>query len=186
MNVPSLNFDAEGGSARLPSGAAYRSRAVAQATNAEFINFDQESAFDHRKALFTYLGLALKYRWLILACCTIGLAIGFFVTFTSTPIYQATVSVQIDRQAPKIIKTGSQDPDFGDDGGYRFYETQYDLLKSRMMAERLASDLNLASASGFLDPPSSSPWRKLRNLILPSANTGTATENKRVEGGLEQ
>src|SRR6516165_9218181 len=139
MNVPTLNFDAEGGSARLPSTPAQGMRTVAQAPYGEFVNFnDRASTFDHRQALFTYLGLALKYRWLILAFCTIGLAIGFFVTFTSTPIYQATVSVQIDRQAPKIIKTGSQDPDFGEDGGYRFYETQYDLLKSRMMAERVA------------------------------------------------
>src|SRR6516164_4521857 len=149
MNVPSLNFDAEGGSARLPSGAAYRSRAVAQAPNAEFINFDQESAFDHRKAIFTYLGLVLKYRWLILAFCTVGLAIGFIVTFTATPIYRATVSIQIDRQAPKVVKTDT--PDFGYEGD-RFYQTQYDLLKSRMLAERVASDLNLASTSDFFDP----------------------------------
>ena len=66
MNVPNLNFDAESGSARLPSTAAYGSRAVANAPYGEFINFDQGSTFDHRKAIFTYLGLALKYRWLIL------------------------------------------------------------------------------------------------------------------------
>ena len=136
----------------------------------EFINFDQGSTFDHRKAIFTYLGLALKYRWLILTFCTVALGIGFFVTFTSTPIYRATVSVQIDRQAPRVVKTDTQ-PDFGDDSD-RFYQTQYDLLRSRMLAERVASDLNLASAPDFLDPPSSSPWRKLRSLISPAANTG--------------
>src|SRR5260370_38980331 len=104
MNVPNLTFDAEGGFARFPSTAAYGSRSVAQAPYAEFVNFnDQGSTFDHRKVLFTYLGLALKYRWLILACCTVALGIGFIVTFTSTPIYRATVSVQIDRQAPKIV-----------------------------------------------------------------------------------
>src|SRR6516164_10190664 len=114
MNVP-VNFDAEGGSSRVPSTAAYGSRAVAQAPYGEFVNFnDQGSTFDHRKALFTYLGLALKYRWLILAFCTVALAIGFVVTFTSTPIYRATVSIQIDRQAPKIVKTDTQ-PDYGDD-----------------------------------------------------------------------
>ena len=75
MNVPNLNFDAERRSARLPATAAYGSRAVANAPYGEFVNFnDQESQFDHRKAFFTYLGLALKYRWLILTCphCRIG------------------------------------------------------------------------------------------------------------------
>src|SRR5690349_19803043 len=143
MNVP-VNFDPEGGSARVPSTAIHGSRAVAHAPYGEFINFDQGSTTDHRKAIFTYLGLALKYRWLILTFCTVALAIGFIATFASTPIYQATVSVQIDRQAPKIVKT-DVDPDFaGND--YRFYQTQYDLLRSRMLAERVASDLNLASA----------------------------------------
>ena len=55
-----------------------------------------------------------------------------------------------------------------------------------MLAERVASDLNLASASDFLDPPSTSPWRKLRSLILPTANTGTASEDKGNAGNLEQ
>ena len=67
MNVPNLNFDAEGRSARLPSTAAYGSRAVAEAPYGEFVNVDQGSEFDPRKAIFTYLGLALKYRWLILS-----------------------------------------------------------------------------------------------------------------------
>ena len=134
------------------------------------------------RLLFRYLGLALKYRWLIIACCTVALAIGFFVTFTSTPIYRATVSIQIDRQAPRIVKTDTQ-PDFGDDSD-RFYQTQFDLLQSRMLAERVASDLNLGSASDFLDPPSTSPWRKLRSLILPSANTGTASEDKGNDAGI--
>jgi polysaccharide biosynthesis transport protein len=184
MNVP-MNFDAEGGSARLPSTTAYGSRSVAHAPYGEFINFnDQGSAFDYRKAIFTYLGLALKYRWLILTCCTVALAIGFVVTFTTTPIYRATVSIQIDRQAAKIVKMDTQDTDFGD--SYRFYETQYDLLRSRMLAERVASDLNLASESGFVDPPSSSAWRKLRSLILPSANTKTESKDNGNAGTLEQ
>jgi capsular exopolysaccharide synthesis family protein len=183
MNLPTLNFDAEGGSTRQPS-ATYGSRSVTQAPYGDFINFDQGSTFDHRKAIFTYLGLALKYRWLILTFCTVALAIGFVVTFTSTPIYRATVSIQIDRQAPKIVKTDSQ-TDFGPDGD-RFYQTQYDLLKSYMLAERVASDMNLASASDFLDPPSSSPWKKLRSLILPSANTNTAAERKDEVGNLGQ
>ena len=188
MNVPNLSFDNEGGSGRLPSTAAYGSRSIAPAPYGEFVNFnDQGSTFDHRKAIFTYFGLALKYRWLILTCCTVALAIGFIVTFTTTPIYRATVSIQIDRQAPTVVKTDTQ-PDFGDDS-YRFYQTQYDILQSRMLAERVASDLNLGSASDFFDPPSTSAWRKLRSLILPSAKTGVASKDaadKRDAGDLEQ
>ena len=61
------------------------------------------------------------------------------------------------------------------DGG-RFYQTQYDLLKSRSLAERVAKDLDLGAAPDFLNPPSTSAWGKLRNLIFSSAHT--ATEDK--------
>jgi uncharacterized protein involved in exopolysaccharide biosynthesis len=131
------------------------------------------------------LGLVLKYRWLVLASCAVGLAIGFFVTFTSTPIY-ATVTIQIDRQAARVVKVdGAYDPNSGIDNT-RFYQTQYDLLRSRPLAERVVTDLDLAAASDFLYPPSSSAWRKLRSLILPSANTSTATVGKQEVGNLEQ
>jgi uncharacterized protein involved in exopolysaccharide biosynthesis len=123
--------------------------------------------------------------WLIPTFCTVSLAIGFITTFTTTPIYRATVTIQIDRQEPRIVKTDA-DPGFQNDT-YRFYESQYELLKSRMLVERVVSDLNLVSAPDFLNPPSTSPWRKLRSLILPSGKSGdAATEDKRETSDLEQ
>jgi capsular exopolysaccharide synthesis family protein len=186
MNVPSLNFDPEGRSARLPSTAVQDPRSVAAyAPYGEYGNLSDEDASttDYRKLVFKYIGLALKYRWLIIGFCVLALAVGLVVTFTTTPIYQATVTVQIDRQAAKIVRNDAQDPYFGDNE--RFYQTQYDLLKSRMMAERVASDLDLAAASDFIDPPSTSAWRKLVGLILPSGNS-SVTQDKDNKGDLAQ
>jgi succinoglycan biosynthesis transport protein ExoP len=145
-------------------------------------------------ALFELVDDTLKSReeivqnvrmWLIPTFCTVSLAIGFIITFTTTPIYRATVTIQIDRQEPRIVKTDA-DLDFQNDT-YRFYESQYELLKSRMLAERVASDLNLVSAPDFLNPPSTSPWRKLRSLILPSGKSrDAATEDNREAGDVEQ
>jgi polysaccharide biosynthesis transport protein len=185
MNVP-VNFNPEGGSPRLPSTAAYGSRSVAQAPYGEAVNFNvqDEPTSDFRKLLFKYLGLALRYRWLVVVCCALSLAIGFILTYTQTPIYQATVTIQIDRQAARVVKVaGAEDPDSGIDG-MRFYQTQYDLLRSRSLAERVATDLNLAAASDFFHPPTSSAWAKLRGLILRSAST--ATDDGDNKGNLEQ
>jgi capsular exopolysaccharide synthesis family protein len=186
MNLPNLNFDAEGGSARLPATTAYGPRAVTEASYGEFVNLnDQEGSTSNiRKSFFTYLGLALKYRWLIITFCAVALAIGFITTFTSTPIYRATVTIQIDRQAAKIVKTTNGQDDNFDDGGDRFYDTQYDLLRSRMLAERVVTDLDLGAASDFLNPPSTSAWKKLRDLIFHSANT--AAQDKSNQGNIEQ
>jgi polysaccharide biosynthesis transport protein len=185
MNAPNSNLDAEDGPTRLPSTTAYGARPVTHSQYGEFVDFDAQdrSTFNFRKVFFRYLGLALKHRWLILGCSAVALSIGLILTYTQTPIYQATVIIQIDRQAPKVVKLdGAQDADFGSDYG-RFYHTQYDLLRSRSLAERVVTDLDLAAASDFLHPPSTSAWAKLRSLIFPSAGTRIATEDK---GNLEQ
>jgi len=183
MNAPNFSFDAQGRSDRLPSTVANGSRSITHAPYGESLTFNaqDESSPDHRKLFFTYFGLALKYRWLILVFCGIGLVIGTISTFTSTPIYQATVTIQIDPQAQKVVKVDTVDSDYGRDGS-RFYTTQYDLLKSRMMAERVVSDLNLGTASDFLNPPSTSAWGKLLSLILPSADTATEGKRNATEG----
>src|SRR6516164_5558708 len=187
MNVP-INLDAEGGSARLPATAAYGSRSVAQAPYGEFVNFNaqDEPRSDFRKLFFTYLGLALRYRWLILVCCAISLAIGSILTYSQTPIYQAAVTIQIDRQAARVVRVQGAEDEYSGSDDRRFYQTQYDLLRSRSLAERVAGDLDLAAASDFLNPPATSPWAKLRGLILRSANTQTATEGKHEAGNLQQ
>src|SRR5262249_30113574 len=140
-----------------------------------------DSGGDFRKKLFRCLGVVLKYRWLILTFCGIALAIGFVIHFTSTPIYQATVTIQIDRQAPRVVKVDSlQDQDTWGGDSFRFYQNPYDLLKSRSLAERVASDLDLGAASGFLHPPSTSAWGKLRAMIFRSTD-GKADEKRSPE-----
>jgi polysaccharide biosynthesis transport protein len=188
MNAPNYSFDAE---SRLPATVADGSRSIAHPSGEAFVNFqhsDEQFFSNFRKLFFTCLGLALKYRWLILAICAVALAVGFIQTFTSTPIYQAAVTIQIDQQAPKVVKMDVPQDRAATDST-RFYQTEYDLLKSRSLAERVVKDLDLAAASEFLNPPSTSAWGKLRNLIFPSAKTATegqrntATEDK---GNFEQ
>ena len=62
-----------------------------------------------RDQFFKLLGLALKHRWLVLACCVGGLVIGFLVTFTSTPIYRATATIQVDLAAARVVKLDTPD-----------------------------------------------------------------------------
>src|SRR5262249_16239548 len=156
MNAPNFSFDAEDGPRNLPSTAVSGPSSINRNSRQVAVNFDPqnfssqaEQAPDFRKLFFKYFGIALQYRWLILAICSLALVIGFIVTFTSTPIYQATVTIQINRQAQKVVKFQDERDDAGED--QRFYQTQYDLLKSRSLAEKVASDLNLAAASDFLN-----------------------------------
>ena len=121
---------------------------------------------DYRELFFRYLGLILKHRWLIAGFATAALMIGFAINFATTPIYRATVIIQIDRAAAKVVKTDDTMTEAIDN--QRFYQTQYDLLKSRSVAERVASNLDLGNAATFLYPQSQSPWAQLRRKLFPA------------------
>ena len=96
-----------------------------------------------RDEFFKYLGLALKHRWLVLACCVSGLVIGFLITFMSTPIYRATATIKVELDAARVVKLDTPDADGQVGDSYRFYQTQKELLKSRSLAERVAGNLDL-------------------------------------------
>ena len=68
----------------------------------------------------------------------------------TTRIYSASTSIKIDRAVPKVIKDryefdlSSYDP--------QFYQTQYELIKSRKLADRVATELNLAQTDFVANP----------------------------------
>ncbi len=66
-----------------------------------------------------------------------------------TPIYRATITLQIDREAAKVVDT-QVEPSDQLVAGEEFFQTQYGLLKSRSLAARVVDSLNLATNDNFL------------------------------------
>lgn len=195
MNAPNFSFDPD----RLPSIAASTSRSLTReprelaGASSDPYRTD-EPVSDYRRLFFTYLGLALKYRWLIVAICCVSLAIGLLMTVTATPVYRATTVIQINREAAKVVKVNTAIRERGIGDYLRFYQTQYDLIRSRSLAERVAADLDLANAPDFLKPPATSPWATLVRIIFhrsakPLETSGSFQARKawaagKVAGGL--
>ncbi len=97
-----------------------------------------------------YLYMVLKRRWLIL-----GIALAFFVlggvrVLLQTPLYSATVRIQIEREPAKIVEQGMTSQT--EAGSSDFLRTQYELLKSQSMAERVVSALHLYDDETFFKP----------------------------------
>jgi len=193
MNAP--KFDSRSDRpAGLPSVTA-KSRQVSPdysrrellSVGADISDADAEHT-NFREEFFKYLGLVLKHRWVFLGCGGAAIAIGLAVTYTSTPMYQASATIQIDQNAPKVVKTDTADTpaDTGDDT--RFYQTQYDLLKSSSLAQKVAADLDLANVPSFLHPKSSSPWAQLWQAVFPAraAQDGNFERRKAVAAGMVQ
>ncbi len=59
---------------------------------------------------------------------------GYRHLFLMTPIYRASLTLQIDREDIKIVKIEEVTPVEGQSGsGQDYYQTQYELLKSRSL-----------------------------------------------------
>ena len=97
-----------------------------------------------------YWRLALKFRFLIIGCFLGALVIGATLTLLTTPIYTAKATIQIDREAARVLATEDVAPRENMMMGEEFFQTQYGLLRSRSLAERVIESLGLASSNQAL------------------------------------
>ena len=81
-------------------------------------------------------------RWVVLIFFLIVVCATIIATFLTTPIYRASLSLQINRDAPKVLNYQDVSPS---ESAYEkdFYQTQYELLKSRSLAQRVIDQLGL-------------------------------------------
>ena len=101
--------------------------------------------------LASYWILALKYRFLIIGCFLGALVIGATLTLLMTPIYTAQATLQIDREAARVVDSEDVTPSENMMQGEEFFQTQYGLLRSRSLAERVIESLGLASSNEALE-----------------------------------
>lgn len=117
--------------------------------------------------LARYLRLALKHRFLIIGATLAALMIGLAVTLLMTPIYTATATIQIDREGARVLDEESEV--VASErlvAAEEFFQTQYGLLRSRSLAERVIDTLGLANSNAFLQQMG----------VEPPAETGTAAQ----------
>lgn len=101
--------------------------------------------------LLKYWRILLKHRYIVIGAVVIALALGVAATLMMTPIYTATTTVQIDRETAKVVNVEGMDPASERlMAGEEFFQTQYGLLKSRSLAERVVDSLGLARNDEFL------------------------------------
>ena len=98
--------------------------------------------------------IVVKRKWVVLAVVLLALVTALVSTMMQTPIYRATITLKIEREAPKVVEfKGAIMPE--EAGDIDFYRTQYELLKSRTLAERVVEQLNLRKVGARQDIPQS-------------------------------
>lgn len=127
-----------------------------------------------------YWRLLLKHRLVIGGCMAAAVLLGLIATLLTTPVYRATTTIQIDKEAAQIVDVQGVEPE--GTGDREYYQTQYELIASRSLAERIVERLNLADDEQFLAQRRQSPTTALRGLLRPnrSAAADRAARERRA------
>ncbi len=92
--------------------------------------------------LLDYWHLIIKRRWTVLSCLLIVTATVAIGTLKQKPVYAGKVLVEINPEQPNVLNFKEiLQIDNADVDSYR--ETQYKILESRTLAERVVKDLKL-------------------------------------------
>lgn len=113
-------------------------------------NFRPDVKEDDQTLLKRYLTIALKRRWTLIASVGACVLLGLIVTLLMTPQYTAKATIEISRESDQVtgIAQVEREANIADQ---EFYQTQYGLLRSRSLAERVATSLRLVDDPEFFE-----------------------------------
>ncbi len=98
-----------------------------------------------------YAGLLWRHRMLLLACALVGLLLGLIVALVQTPEYRAAVLLQIEPPTPNFMSV-SEALLIGSGGYWQntdFYNTQFKVLRSKGLGNRVVAKLKLEDREPF-------------------------------------
>lgn len=109
---------------------------------------DQTTGASEPPIIRQYLRIALRWRYVIIGCVAACLVMGLIITLLMTPQYTGDSTIEISRESDQVtnFQGVQREPDTADQ---EFYQTQYGLLKSRSLAERIAVSLNFVDNPNF-------------------------------------
>jgi capsular exopolysaccharide synthesis family protein len=90
------------------------------------------------------LRIFLKRKWTILIIFAVFALFSVVRTYLAPPIYRASTTIQIEKFMPRVFDYKEVQPmEMPSDDAQDFYYTNYELLKSRTLAERAVEDIGL-------------------------------------------
>jgi succinoglycan biosynthesis transport protein ExoP len=127
-------------------------RAVARAHEgalASWQEFDSDPAEGNQGLrLLEYWRIIYKHKWVIAAVVVVALAIGMAITMLTPKLYTASTTIEIDRETANVVGMGDVQPVDRLARDAEFFQTQYGLLKSYSLAQRVAQSEGLANDPG--------------------------------------
>jgi succinoglycan biosynthesis transport protein ExoP len=123
------------------------------------LNQETEEHIDLRD----YLRVIRKRKWTIITCvAVIVITVGIHAV-TSTPIYEATTRIIIDKENPNVVSI--QEVMAVDASGTDYYQTQYKIIESRTVAREVIGRLHLEQSREFFPEPKDGLISNLKRSI---------------------
>ncbi len=149
-----------------------------------------EDAIDLRR----YWNVLLRRKWTVIAAVAIALLVALVATYNATPVYRSTLLLQIEPQTDQFLDY-QQNVSLGEPvRDWDYYQTQYELLKSRSLARRVIDQLGLEAAQRPGSEDGSSFLSELKTTVKgwfsgedATASTASGEETKEkpnLEGAL--
>lgn len=128
-----------------------------------------------------YMRIAMRWRYVILGVTALCLILGLVATLLMTPKYTAVTTVEISRESNRVanFEGVEQEVSVADQ---EFYQTQYGLLRSRSLSERVASQLRLVDDEKFFALFGEADDRPALQLVGGRYPASGLAERRRIAG----
>ena len=107
-----------------------------------------------------------RRKWSIISLSFIIVLLTTLVVFSLTPIYKATATLLIEPEETQVLSIEQM---YGVSGGSEYLLTQFELLKSRALAEKIVTELDLVHHPLFDPEQQPEPFIDKKALLLSVA-----------------
>lgn len=130
--------------------------------------------------------IVVKRRWTIITFFLIVVTAVVTATFLMTPIYRAILTLQIDREAPRVVEFQNTITPAENPSDREFYETQYALMQSRTLAQRVVDQLDLKHNPVFMGTDNENVWQPLVVWAKEHLNLSPAADDEAKQDDLPE
>lgn len=121
----------------------YESHDLPPSTYIRYLTSEKEEEVHLRD----YINVIIKRKWYVVTFLVSAVITTMAITLMMAPVYKSTVVIKIDKEDPNILSfKGVEITKPGPD----YYTTQYELLKSRSLAEKVIKKLELHRNKDFV------------------------------------
>ncbi|HEX9665648.1 MAG TPA: polysaccharide biosynthesis tyrosine autokinase [Thermodesulfobacteriota bacterium] len=135
---------------------------------------EYDSYIEDKLDLRDYLDVILRRKWVVISCLVFSIVTVTILSLVKTPVYKSEATIEIAPENPRI--TTFEEVINVDAMQREFYETQYQLIKSKSLAKEVVSSLALGSHPEF------ATGEKSKKGLLPSIKNAVAGIITRKKG----